>query len=149
MKKIYLILLIFTIINCKNDNTSKLYSNFENYLLKNHNTKINDGIYLIVPLNICHSCVEETIKKLNNPLINKSIHVILADYTKLSINETKNKINNKLHILSDNKMQIVKQNIASGNFVIIFVIKNKKIKKVIYKPNENDEEIEKIIYYQQ
>lgn len=46
-------------------------------------------------------------------------------------------------------MQIVKQNIASGNFVVIFVIKNKKIKKIIYKPNENDEEIEKIIYYQQ
>jgi len=145
MKKHLLLISIFILFsNCQEQNEKYLL--LEKYVHSNFDANIKDGNYVVVPLNVCHTCVEKMILKLQNPKINKNTVVIIVDYSKINFQKIKSALPNTT-LLFDNKMSIVKSGIISGNYIEVFVIKNQKIDKIEYHPNVNDNEIERVLYY--
>ena len=144
MRKFYIIMLLF-IISCSNKNTEQT-KKFKQYLTSVHQKEIEDKIYVLMPLNICGSCVKNMTNLLNTNVENPNqLVIILADYTNVTI-KNKAKELSDFKVLYDNKMQITKQNIIAGDKIVLLNVKNKHIQQSIsYIPLENEQKILKFI----
>ena len=140
MRKFHIIILLF-VISCSSKNTEQT-KRFKQYLTSVHQEEIEDKIYILMPLNICGSCVKNMTNLLNTSIENTNkLVIILGDYTSVTI---KNKAKELSHfkVLYDNKMQMVKQSIIVGDKIVLLKVKNKQIQQSIsYLPHENEQKI--------
>jgi thioredoxin-related protein len=145
MKKYFhFILLIISIYSCGNKSNLTETNEFKKYLNENHSVSIVDeGLYFIIPMNICSYCTKSTIKKLLSLENTKKIKIILTDFTKINFEEPSKKLN-AYSILKDSRMHISKEtSFFSGEYPLILQIKNNSIVKIMkIDVNENDDEID-------
>ena len=141
MKRFLFISYLILFSACVNSN-SDLTGKFNNYLKIYHHQDIQNKIYVIIPLNICGSCVDEMINLLNNNVKNyDQIIIILADYTTVTIKK-KAKDLSDFKILFDNKMKVTKENIINGDKIVLFKITDKKVKEsIVFEPYQNEKQI--------
>lgn len=136
---------LFLLINACSNKYNKETLSFKKYMQEQFNTDIEDGNYVLIPLNICHTCIE-TIGDILLVTFNKKNKIILIDYTSTTINNYKSKYLEGYKVYKDNKMNLVKQNIISGNNIYVFKIQNHKIiDKIKFIRGKNENEIKKFL----
>ncbi len=143
--KFLFILSLLIISSCSTNIYQKETEEFKTYLV-NKNVEIQNGIYVIIPLDICQYCVNDLISKINNMQDTHSLYVILSGMTSFNINERKKELKN-LKIIDDTKMSFFSAvDFSNGLYPLIIKIKNEKIYKIIeVKTGENDKEVDEII----
>jgi len=136
---------LFLLINACSNKYNKETLSFKKYMQEQFNTDIEDGNYVLIPLNMCHACIE-TIGDILLVTFNKKNKIILIDYTSTTINNYKAKYLEGYKVYKDNKMNLVKQNIISGNNIYVFKIQNHKIiDKIKFIRGKNENEIKKFL----
>lgn len=144
---VFSFLLFLNLCSCTNNYKVKETNEFKFFLSKYTNNKIIDeGIYVIIPLDICKTCINDIIEKIKK--VNKSnrINVILSDVVSFNINQIEKELTN-VKVIKDIKMNLFNTvSFSVGLHPLIIEIKDGKIKSVVeIKLNENDDEINIIL----
>jgi hypothetical protein len=144
ISKIILISFLIATISCQSYN--KKTDDFNHYLMTRHHTNLQNKVYVIIPLNICGSCVDKIINMVHlYPKNLSKLTIILTDYTSITI---KNKIKElpDIQVLKDNRMYIVKDHVINGDKIIIIKVADKQIANILpYLVGENENRIKEIL----
>lgn len=87
--------------------------------------KIENGLYVFIPLNTCNNCINEVKELLEkNKLKNSSnIKIIIIDYSSKKIKDFTNKLNNYYSIYEDIKLTSIKKGLIDGSSVTLYLMK--------------------------
>ena len=134
----------FTLNSC--DNYVKETELFSSYLFNHYDKNLEDKLYIIIPQNICISCVDKMQAKIEKRKDkSKNYIVILADYTSVTFQKPKEQLKD-FEVLEDNKMNIIKEKIIIGTNIVLINVFQGNIDEIIgYTPFINDEQIENLL----
>ncbi|CAA0152092.1 hypothetical protein [Tenacibaculum maritimum] len=138
--KLLTILITLFLTSCNKDRFSKETEKFNDFLVSNFDSVIeSDKIYILMPMNLCGSCVDKMTKYLLNQEHKKNRFVIiLSDNTSVTFYKPKKALEG-FDFIDDSKNLLVKNKIIDGNNIVVYSFKEGKISKIIkYEPLIND-----------
>lgn len=139
--KLLIISFFLLLISCDKGSFLEETEKFNAFLVSNFNRGIEPNkTYILIPMNLCGSCVDKMTKYLLEQKRKKNrFIIILTDNTSVTFYKPK-KILEGFDFVDDSKNLLIKNKIIDGNNIVIYSFKEKEIKKIIkYEPLINDE----------
>lgn len=141
---IILISCVFILSSCLSSNSfEKETKKFKRYLTNQFSEPIKNNIYILIPMNLCGSCVDKISEYLQEKCNsnNKDYIIIISDYTSKTFFEVKDSLK-CFNILEDSKHKLIKDDVISGKNIVLFKVENEIIVDLIeFNPNINDSNV--------
>jgi hypothetical protein len=130
MRKILIgIISLMAIISSCNSSSKELVRYLEELNININSEERN--IIAIIPVNGCHTCIEETIEALNNSADMSKIKVIFPTFDKTQKLKYKKILSSKIEYFEDKKEEVYNLNLLNKTDPVLFFIKNGEIEKRI------------------
>jgi len=143
MKNKLLLIVVFSFLFACSNPYPKETKIFKDYLQQKNNN-LENKTYVILPLNICGSCVENMINMLNMYADPDKTIIVITDYTGVTI-KNKAKELDKFKIIEDHKMSVVNSGLITGDKIVLIRVDNNAISEIVpYNVGENENVIKEI-----
>ncbi len=141
---LFLTIFVFAVSTNCSGYDKDTYRAFEDYLRDNFQSLPEEGIYVMIPTEICHTCIDNMIAMLKMPVDQRKIKVIFITRSTALANDIISRLP-ETDVFIDNKYKAVKSGLVAGTHIELFEVKSGGVKKYIYRVNENEWEIKELL----